>query len=60
MSSTCSLAGAIIAVAALTLLVRDAFAMIVAFVVFGIFVAIAFVRLAAPDVALAEAAIGTG
>jgi multisubunit Na+/H+ antiporter MnhB subunit len=55
-----SLAGAIVGVAALTLLVRDAFAMVVAFVVFGIFTAIAFVRLAAPDVALAEAAIGTG
>lgn len=54
------LAGAVVAIAALTLLVRDTFAMIVAFVVFGIFVAIGFVRLAAPDVALAEAAIGTG
>ena len=54
------LAGAIVAIATAALLVRDAFAMIVLFVVFGLMSALAWVRLAAPDVALAEAAIGTG
>lgn len=51
---------AIVGLAAVTLLVRDGFAMIVAFLVFGTLVALAWVRLAAPDVALAEAAIGIG
>ncbi|MEI4233787.1 hydrogenase subunit MbhD domain-containing protein [Roseovarius sp. D22-M7] len=54
------LAVAIVGIAGLTLLARDPFAMIVAFAVFGIFVAIGFVRLMAPDVARAEAVIGTG
>ncbi|MCC5978520.1 MAG: DUF4040 domain-containing protein [Salinarimonas sp.] len=54
------LALAIIAIAAGVLVLRDAFAMIVCFVVFGLLSALAWVRLAAPDVALAEAAIGTG
>ncbi|SIO54701.1 multisubunit sodium/proton antiporter, MrpB subunit [Rhodovulum sp. ES.010] len=54
------LATAIVGLAAATLLVRDAFAMIVAFVVFGMLVALAWARLVAPDVALAEAAIGAG
>jgi len=54
------LALAIIAIAAGVLILRDAFAMIVCFVVFGLLSALAWVRLAAPDVALAEAAIGTG
>lgn len=51
---------AVVALAVMTLLVRDAFAMIVAFLIFGSLVALAWVRLAAPDVALAEVAIGTG
>lgn len=54
------LALAIIGIAAGVLILRDAFAMIVCFVVFGLLSALAWVRLAAPDVALAEAAIGTG
>ena len=54
------LALAIIGIAAAVLILRDAFAMIVCFVVFGLLSALAWVRLAAPDVALAEAAIGTG
>lgn len=53
-----ALAIAGLAVAALT--VRDAFAMIVAFLVFGTLVALAWVRLVAPDVALAEVAVGAG
>lgn len=54
------LAVAVVAIAASVLVVRDRFAMIVFFVVFGLLSALAWVRLAAPDVALAEAAIGTG
>ena len=54
------LALAIIGIAAAVLILRDAFAMIVCFVVFGLLSALAWIRLAAPDVALAEAAIGTG
>lgn len=38
----------------------DTFQAIVLFVVFGLLVALAWVRLQAPDVALAEAAIGAG
>ncbi|MHB1323221.1 MAG: Na(+)/H(+) antiporter subunit B [Coriobacteriia bacterium] len=36
------------------------FKSVVMFVVFGLFMALAWVRLGAPDVALAEAAIGAG
>lgn len=39
---------------------RSLFRGVVLFVVFGLLVAIAWVRLDAPDVALAEAAIGAG
>jgi multisubunit Na+/H+ antiporter MnhB subunit len=46
------------ALAAVT--VRDLFAAIVIFIVYGLFVAIAWTRLGAVDVALAEAAIGAG
>ena len=38
----------------------DLFKAIVLFVAFGLFMALAWARLAAPDVALAEAAIGAG
>lgn len=41
-------------------LARDLFAAVVFFIVFGLFVAIAWVRLDAIDVALAEATIGAG
>jgi multisubunit Na+/H+ antiporter MnhB subunit len=54
------LALAIVALAVAALAVRDSFAMIVVFLVFGLVSALAWVRLSAPDVALAEAAIGTG
>lgn len=54
------LAGAIIVLAVAVLAVRDLFAAIVLFIVFGLLSALAWVRLSAPDVALAEAAIGTG
>ena len=39
---------------------RDGFKMIVLFMVLGLLVALAWVRLRAPDIALAEAAIGAG
>jgi multisubunit Na+/H+ antiporter MnhB subunit len=54
------LALAIVAVAHSALRTRDTFAMIVTFIVFGLLVALAWVRLRAPDVAMAEAAIGAG
>lgn len=54
------LAAAIIALAVASLTVRDLFAAIVLFIIFGLCSALAWVRLSAPDVALAEAAIGTG
>lgn len=39
---------------------RDRVASVIGFVVIGLLVALSFVRLNAPDVALAEAAIGAG
>ncbi len=54
------LAGSIVALAVAVLSVRDLFTAIVVFIVFGLLSALAWARLAAPDVALAEAAIGTG
>ncbi len=42
------------------LLARDLFQSVLLFVTFGLVVALAWVRLEAPDVALAEAAIGAG
>jgi multisubunit Na+/H+ antiporter MnhB subunit len=43
-----------------TIAVRDTFAAVIGFVAFGLVVAVAWMRLAAPDVALTEAAIGSG
>lgn len=51
---------AIVALAAASLAAPTLFTMIVLFIVFGLLTALAWVRLIAPDVALAEAAIGTG
>ncbi len=42
------------------LTVRDNFHAVVVFIVFGLLMALAWARLAAPDIALAEAAIGAG
>lgn len=39
---------------------RDLFKAVVLFIVFGLLMALAWVRLQAPDIALAEAAIGSG
>ena len=50
----------VLGVAAWTVLTRDTFAAVVGFVVYGLLVSIVWVRLYAPDVALTEAAIGSG
>ncbi len=42
------------------LLSRDLFRAVVMFMAFGLLMALAWVRLQAPDIALAEAAIGAG
>jgi multisubunit Na+/H+ antiporter MnhB subunit len=54
------LAGLLVAIAAWTILVRDMFAAVLAFVVYGLLLSLAWVRLSAVDVALTEAAIGSG
>lgn len=46
--------------AASALTVRELFRAVVLFIVFGLLMALAWARLGAPDVALAEAAIGAG
>lgn len=46
------------AIRALT--VRDLFHAVILFIVFGLLMTLAWVRLDAPDIALAEAAIGAG
>lgn len=55
-----ALAGLITAVAFGAVTSADLFKAIVLFITFGLLLALAWVRLAAPDVALAEAAIGSG
>lgn len=50
----------ILTVAAATIAMREAFSAVVGYVVYGLLLAIAWVRLAAVDVALTEAAIGGG
>jgi multisubunit Na+/H+ antiporter MnhB subunit len=50
----------LVSVALGAVLVRDLFASVVFFIVYGLFVAVAWTRLGAVDVALAEAAIGAG
>jgi multisubunit Na+/H+ antiporter MnhB subunit len=54
------LAALLVGLALWTIVARDTFAAVIGFVAFGLLVAIAWVRLAAPDVALTEAAIGSG
>lgn len=54
------LAALILALGAWTVLVRDGFAAVVGFVTFGLLLALVWVRIAAPDVALTEAGIGGG
>ncbi len=55
-----ALALALVGLAWAVLAAEDLFAAVVLFIVFGLMTALAWVRLAAPDVALAEAAIGAG
>ena len=50
----------IVAVAVWTIAARDTFAAVIGFVALGLLLALAWVRLAAPDVALTEAALGSG
>jgi multisubunit Na+/H+ antiporter MnhB subunit len=49
-----------LAIAVGTIAARDAFAAVIAFVVYGLLLSLAWVRLYAVDVALTEAAIGSG
>jgi energy-converting hydrogenase B subunit D len=46
--------------AARAITVQDLFRAVVLFIVFGLLMALAWARLGAPDIALAEAAIGAG
>ena len=50
----------VLGVAAWTTAVRDAFAAVIGFVAYGLLLALLWVRLGAVDVALTEAAIGSG
>lgn len=54
------LASAVLLLAALLLNVRDAFASIALFIVFGLLMSVTWARLDAVDIALAEAALGAG
>lgn len=54
------LAGALLWTAWRALSSPKLFQAVVLFIVFGLFMSLAWVRLLAPDIALAEAAIGTG
>ena len=51
---------ALVATAAAALWSTDLFRAVVVFMAFGVLMAVAWVRLQAPDIALAEAAIGAG
>lgn len=55
-----SLALLVVGIAAWTVLSRDLFGAVVGYVAYGLLLAIVWVRLLAPDVALTEAAIGGG
>jgi multisubunit Na+/H+ antiporter MnhB subunit len=50
----------VLGVAVWTIAARDTFAAVIGFVAFGLLLALVWVRLAAPDVALTEAAVGSG
>ncbi len=53
-------AAALVGLAVVILVARELYRSIVVFIVFGVMMAIAWIRLDAPDIALAEAAIGAG
>ncbi len=54
------LAAMLLAVAGWTIAVRETFAAVIGFVAYGLLLALVWVRLAAVDIALTEAAIGSG
>ncbi len=54
------LAAIVLGVAAWTVAAREMFSAVVGYVAYGLLLAIVWVRLYAPDVALTEAAIGSG
>lgn len=54
------LALALVGLAWGVLMARDLFKAVVLFIAFGLLMSLVWVRLGAPDIALAEAAIGTG
>jgi energy-converting hydrogenase B subunit D len=54
------LAVALVALAGSLLVTKDLFKAVILFIVFGLLMSVVWVRLGAPDIALAEAAIGTG
>ena len=54
------LAVLVLGVAVWTIVARDTFVAVVGFIAYGLLLALVWVRLAAPDVALTEAAIGSG
>lgn len=54
------LAPTLIALAWSVLMSKDLFRSVILYIVFGLMMALVWVRLGAPDIALAEAAIGTG
>jgi len=54
------LVGMLIWIAVSSLSEAKLFKSVVMFIIFGLFMAIAWIRLSSPDVALAEAAIGAG
>jgi uncharacterized MnhB-related membrane protein len=55
-----SLCGSLVWLATQTILTRSLFKAIVMYIAFGLLMALVWARLEAPDVALAEAAIGVG
>lgn len=54
------LAAAVAALAVVTVMARSLFASVVLFMSLGLVMSLAWLRLGAPDVALAEAALGAG
>lgn len=54
------LGASLVVTAAMALISGSPFRAVVMFIVFGLLMALAWVRLDAPDIALAEAAIGAG
>jgi len=60
LASDLGLAVLILGVSVWTIAARDTFAAVVGFIAYGLLLALVWVRLAAPDVALTEAALGSG